>query len=88
MTTNTTQKPTLYIITTCPRCRRVKEFLEQLGIDYDLVPVDLMSREERMAIVEKFRQFHPVVSFPIIETGDTILIGTNPDEVRQVFGGM
>jgi glutaredoxin len=82
-----THKPTVYIITTCPRCRRVKEYLDQLGVDYDVVAVDLLTREERSAIVEKYRQYHPVVSFPIIEAGEVILIGTNTDEVRQVFGG-
>jgi glutaredoxin len=79
-------KPTVYIITTCPRCKRVKEYLDQLGVIYDMVAVDLLPREERSAIVEKFRQHHPIVSFPIIEAGELVLIGTNTDEVRQVFG--
>jgi len=87
MTQPPTTRPIVYIITTCPRCRRVKEYLDQIGIDYDVVAVDLLTRDERSAIVEKYRKYHPVVSFPIIEVGETILIGTNPDEVRQVFGG-
>jgi glutaredoxin len=86
-TTPIAGKPTVYIITTCPRCKRVKDYLDQLGVIYELVAVDLLPRDERTLIVERFRKFHPVVSFPIIEHGETILIGTNTDEVRQVFGG-
>lgn len=86
MAPNLTAKPTVYLITTCPRCRRVKEYLDRLGIEYEAVPVDLLPREERQAIVEKYRQYHPVVSFPIIEAGDILLIGTNPEEISRVFG--
>jgi glutaredoxin-like protein NrdH len=87
MSEQSKQRPTVYIITTCPRCRRVKEYLDQLGIDYDLVAVDTMPREDRVKIIDNFRKYHPIVSFPIVESGEVILIGTNPDEVRQVFGG-
>jgi len=86
MNEKTLSKPIIYIITTCPRCRRVKDYLDQLGIEYEAIPVDLLPREERQAIVEKYRPYNPVVSFPIIETGDTLLIGTTPDDVRRIFG--
>ncbi len=80
------KKPMLYAISTCPRCIRLRKFLDEVGFQYDVIEVDLISREERQAIVDRLRQVHPVVSFPVIETDNVLLVGTNPDEVRKVFG--
>ena len=78
--------PVLYAISTCPRCIRVKRFLDEVGFQYDLIEVDLIPREERLAIIDNLRRFHPVVSFPVIEAEDVLLVGTNIDEIKQVFG--
>ena len=86
MTTETNKKPMVYVLSTCPRCRRVKAWLIEQGIDFDLVEVDLLPREERHKILIELRKHRPVVSFPVIETGDRVLLGTNVDEVKEVFG--
>jgi len=78
--------PTLYAISTCPRCIRVKKFMDEVNLEYNLVEIDLISREERMKIVDRLRKFHPIVSFPVIENDDVIMVGTTIDEIKQVFG--
>lgn len=80
------KKPILYAISTCSRCIRVKRFLDEVGFQYDLIEVDLIPREERLSIIDNLRRFHPVVSFPVIEAEDVLLVGTNIDEIKQVFG--
>jgi len=83
----TFERPMVYIISTCPRCKAVKAYLDQLGIHYDLVAVDLISPEERQEVISYLRKYRPVVSFPVIEAGDIVLIGSNVLEVESVFGG-
>ncbi len=80
------KKPILYAISTCPRCIRVRKFLDEVGFQYDLVEIDLIPRDERQAIINNLRKFHPVVSFPVIEAEDVLLVGANIDEIKQVFG--
>ncbi len=83
---NKTKRPILYAISTCPRCIRVKNFLNDIKFDYDLVEIDLIPREERSAIVDRLRKFHPIVSFPVVESEEMVLVGTTIDEIKQVFG--
>ena len=78
--------PILYAISTCPRCIRVKNFLNEVKFDHKLVEIDLIPREERLAIVDRLRKYHPIVSFPVIESDEMVLVGTTIDEIKQVFG--
>lgn len=80
------KKPILYALSTCPRCIRVKNFLNQVKFDYELVEIDLIPREERLAIVDRLRKHHPIVSFPVIESEEMVLVGTTIEEIKQVFG--
>jgi len=78
-------KPTLYVISTCPKCHRVQSYLNQIGFEYDMIAIDLISREERSAIIDSLRRYNPSPSFPTLDLGDTILIGTTIDEINQVL---
>lgn len=80
------KKPIFYAISTCPRCIRVKRFLNEINFEYELIEVDLIPRDERQAIVNRLSRYNPVVSFPVIETEDNLLIGTTIEEIKQVFG--
>jgi len=80
-------KPKVYILTTCPRCRAVKQYLDDIHLDYDVVKVDLLPYVERQQVVQYLRKYQQVVAFPVIEAGDIVLVGSNVDEVKTVFKG-
>lgn len=62
-----------YGLSTCPYCRRAKEYLDEYKIPYELHYVDLLEGEERSRIVDQVRGYNPALSFPtivIVSTGN------------------
>ena len=80
-------KPMVYLISTCPRCKRIKQLLDDMEIEYDKIFVDLIPREESRKIIDMLRDDRTVVSFPVIVVGDRKIIGASSDDVLQLFGG-
>jgi len=76
----------LYALSTCQWCRKTKDLLSELGIDYYYVYVDLVTGDDQKKLVEKLGQFNPALSFPtvIIDERDTIL-GFDEDKIRNKF---
>ncbi|MEJ5187119.1 MAG: glutaredoxin domain-containing protein [Candidatus Geothermincolales bacterium] len=63
-------KVRLYSTPTCPYCRIAKSYLEEQGVDFEVVDV---SRDEKAALemVDKSGQ----MGVPVLEVGDTIIVG-------------
>lgn len=81
-----TKKPTVYLLSTCPRCRRAKEYMEEHNIDYDAVVVDKLTWEERQVLLMQLRMKNPVVSFPVVKTENEVIFGAGIDDIQRIFG--
>jgi glutaredoxin-like protein NrdH len=66
----TNKKITVYALSTCPWCAKAKRLLDEMGIEYDFVDVDLESPEEKQAFIEKIKKWNPSSSFPTIVIDD------------------
>lgn len=80
------KKPILLALSTCPRCERMKHYLQREGIDAIIVDVDLLSFEDKRAHLEFVRTVNPRVSFPTFVVGDLAVIGEDYDGVREALG--
>ncbi|MDQ4127560.1 MAG: glutaredoxin family protein [Actinomycetota bacterium] len=60
----------LYTGEYCPFCRRVKQELERLGLDYDAVDADADGREEVI-------QLSGQRAIPILTIGDEVLVDSS-----------
>jgi len=77
----------LYAISTCIWCRRTKEFLNQLGVRYDYVFVDLLTGDERKQIEKEVEKWNPRVSFPTVVIKDSkCVVGFKEDEIKEALG--
>lgn len=76
----------LYGLSTCQWCRKTKDLLSELGIDYYYVEVDLVTGDEQKKLIEEIKQFNPALSFPtvIIDERDAIL-GFDEEKIRDKF---
>lgn len=86
MDTIADKKLEAYLLSTCPRCRQVKDALDEMGLAYDKVMVDLLTGDERTQVIEKLRKHGKVLSFPVIIYGETALVGASVREVQEAFG--
>ncbi|MFW6052654.1 MAG: glutaredoxin family protein [Desulfosalsimonas sp.] len=76
----------VYALSTCAHCKNAKKLLNNCNVNYDSVEVDLLSGEERQAILEEVRELNPRVSFPTIKVGDEVIVGYKEDEIKEALG--
>ena len=65
----------LFALSTCGWCKKTRELLEELGVAYDYIYVDLLQGDERENAIRELRKWNPSLSFPtlVIDDGDVIV---------------
>ena len=77
----------LYALSTCPWCRRTKDLLNNLGVEYSYVDVDLAAGDERAALVAEVRKWNPAMSMPtMVIDGKQVIVGLREAEIRAALG--
>jgi len=79
---------TIFSLSTCGHCRRTKSFLEEKGIAYDYVDVDLLSGDTFTEVYDLVKTYNPRGSFPTIVIGDEkqVIVGDRLDEISAALG--
>ncbi len=76
----------LYALSTCEWCRKTRELLTDLGVDYSYVYVDLLSGEERNRVAGEMAKWNRARSFPtMVINNSTVIIGFLDDRIREVL---
>lgn len=78
--------PILMAISTCPRCARMKQFLQMHEIKAKIVDVDLLPMDEKKAHMRFLQPINPRLSFPTLIVGDLAVVGEDYDAVKEVLG--
>jgi glutaredoxin len=78
-------KVSIYTISTCPVCRKTKEFFRSRGIPFDLVDFDLTSESEQNRIAAEMMKGTGNIGFPFVKIGDVVVIGFNPERFEQLL---
>jgi glutaredoxin-like protein NrdH len=76
----------MYTLSTCSHCRATKKLLNDCAVKYEFTDVDLLTGEERTAIIEDVRKLNPKCSFPTIIIGDKVIVGFNEKAIREALG--
>ena len=76
----------LYAISTCIWCRRTRQLLEDQGLAFDYVYIDLLEGPERQDALAQVRRFNPAPSFPtLVIDGTSCIVGFQPDEIGKAI---
>jgi glutaredoxin-like protein NrdH len=79
---------TLYALSTCGWCRKARELLDSLGVEYRYEYVDLLSDDERLAAVSEVTRWNPSLSFPtMVIDNKRSIIGFKEMEIREAIKG-
>lgn len=77
-----------YGLSTCPYCRRAKEFLEAHNVEFELHYVDQLAGEARDEVVRKVRELNPNISFPtiLVQSGSKrdVIIGFSEEVAKDL----
>ncbi len=77
----------LYALSTCIWCKRIKRLLNELGVEYNYIDVDLLEGEESAMIKQELKKLNPQESFPtIVIDEEKVLINFVEDKIREVLG--
>ncbi len=74
---------TFYGLSTCIWCRKTRHLLDELGVAYDYVYVDLLSPAEQEKAMEQVRRWNPNESFPTLVFNDSsCVLGFDEEKIK------
>jgi len=76
----------LYALSTCPWCRKTKQLLNELGVEYDYIDVDLLTGQEKSDTMAAVRKWNPAGSFPtLVINNSKCIVGFKEQEIREAL---
>lgn len=77
----------LFALSTCGWCRKIKRLLEDLGVEYDYVDIDLLPVEEKEKARAELKGWNPTGSCPVlvIDGGRETIVGFQEDRIREAL---
>ncbi|CDG64273.1 MAG: glutaredoxin-like protein NrdH [Methanobacterium sp.] len=80
-------KIVLFALSTCGWCKKTRTLLEDIGVEYDYIYVDLLHGAERKEVIANVEKWNPRLSFPTLVINDEeTIVGFNEDKVREILG--
>ncbi len=80
-------KVVLYALSTCVWCKKTKELLSELGVDFSYLFVDLLPDNELDEILKEMEQFNPKGSFPtLVINNEKCIVGYRENDIREALG--
>jgi glutaredoxin len=80
------KKVTLYALSTCPWCRKAKQYLTKNNIQFEYVEYDLLSDEEQEGVMDFISEHGGTGEFPFVTIGRGAVSGYDPDEYARLLG--
>lgn len=80
------KKVTLYSLSTCPVCKKVKKFLDDNGITYTLIDVDLLESGEQWVMTREVAKRNPKETYPTTVV-EEVIVGYDVDALRSKIMG-
>jgi glutaredoxin len=76
----------LYALSTCGWCKKTKQFLDDLGVEYSYIFTDYLVGEEKDNVLDEVRKYNPRCSFPTIVINDKkTIVGFREDEIKEAL---
>ncbi len=76
----------LYALSTCGWCKKTKDFLNKLAVEYSYIFVDLVEGNERDEVMDEIKKWNPRCSFPTMVINDEkCIVGYKEDEIKKAL---
>ncbi len=77
----------VYALSTCGWCKKTKGLLNELGVEYSYVDVDLVPVAEEETVTNEVKRWNPQSSFPTVVFRDAVsVVGFQPDKIKKELG--
>jgi glutaredoxin-like protein NrdH len=76
----------VFALSTCPYCHQARSYLDDNGVDYDVVEVDKLTGQERSDTIEEVKRLSGGTSFPVVVAGDEVVVGFDKIRIAKLAG--
>ena len=77
----------LYGLSTCGWCKKTKDLLSDLGVEYSYIFVDLVEDNERDQVMDEVKKWNPRCSFPTVVINEKVcIIGYKEGDIKEALG--
>jgi glutaredoxin len=77
----------LFALSTCGWCKKTRLLLEEIGVAYNYVYVDLTEGEERNEVIENLKKWNTSLSFPtLVLNNEKSIVGFDKDTIVEELG--
>jgi glutaredoxin-like protein NrdH len=73
----------IYALSTCPWCKKAKKLLDDMGVEYSFIDVDLAVGAEKEETIKTVRKLNPGLSFPTIVIDDKPIVGYDEAKIKD-----
>lgn len=78
----------VYALSTCPWCKKLKQFMKDNEIPCSVVDVDLLEGDAKETVLQEVDKVAGRRAFPITVIGeDVVVVGFKPEEIKEAIGG-
>jgi len=74
----------LYSLSTCPVCKKVKEFLASNLIEHELIEVDTLESGEQWLAMKELKKINPKETFPTVVV-EKAIVGYDEEGLKQTL---
>jgi glutaredoxin-like protein NrdH len=75
----------LYALSTCPWCRKAKQFFTDNNVPFELVEIDQLRGDAQDAAAEKAYELSGGRRFPVAVINGEVVVGYNPDRYLELL---
>lgn len=75
----------IYTLSACPQCRKAKQLLGDMGLEYYFEDADSLDEENQRNVMAEVSRWNPGRSFPtIVINNKRAILGYNETEIRNL----
>lgn len=78
------KKVKLYSLSTCPACKKVKEFLNNNNIQYETIEVDILDSGEQWIALKELKKINPNETFPTVVV-EKATVGFDEENLKKIL---
>ena len=77
----------VYALSTCPWCRKTRQWLDDNKIPYEAVDVDKLPDDEQDAVADKAFELSGGRRYPVVVIHGEVVVGFSPDKFLEHLKG-
>jgi glutaredoxin len=79
------KKARLYGLSTCPVCKRLREFLEKNGVEFENIDVDTLDSGEQWVMSKELKKHNPGATYPTLVV-EEVITEYDEEKIKKALG--